>query len=79
MPFANICISRGLKIIHRWYIYFIPSEMMIRDFFVKLTTGEISSECNSDIIRSETIDHIKISNTQATGATQISLDCNIIE
>ncbi|CAG8695800.1 33349_t:CDS:2, partial [Racocetra persica] len=79
MPFANIRISKGLQNIHGWYIHNIFSEMMIKDFFVKLTTGEISPECNIDRISPEAIDHIEISNAPTTGATQISLDCNIID
>ncbi|CAG8820012.1 3846_t:CDS:1, partial [Gigaspora rosea] len=79
MPFANICISKRTKNIHRWYIYPIPYEMTIKDFFVKLTTGELSSECNIGTISSEAIEHIELSNKPITGATQVNLNCNIME
>ncbi|CAG8801682.1 33321_t:CDS:2, partial [Racocetra persica] len=74
-----IRISKGSNIIHRWYIHLIPHEMTIKDFFIKLTTGKLSSECNIDIIDPETIKRIDISKTQNTAAIQVSPNCNIIE
>ncbi|RIB00040.1 hypothetical protein C2G38_2235896, partial [Gigaspora rosea] len=53
--------------------------MTIKDFFVKLTTGKVSPECNIDFISPEAIDHVELSNAPTTGATRVSLDCNIIE
>ncbi|CAG8633361.1 11116_t:CDS:2 [Ambispora leptoticha] len=79
MPIASIRISKGSKIIHGWYIHPIPYEMTIQDFFIKLTTGELSSERNLDIIDPETIERIEISKTQDATATQVSPNCNIIE
>ncbi|CAG8630036.1 11166_t:CDS:2, partial [Scutellospora calospora] len=60
MPIASIRISKGSKVIHRWYIHLIPYEMSIRDLFVKLTTRELSQECNIDTIDPETIERIEI-------------------
>ncbi|CAG8509016.1 40401_t:CDS:2 [Gigaspora margarita] len=53
--------------------------MKIKDFFVKLTTRELSPECNIDIIDPETIDSAEISKIQDTTTTQVSPNCNIIE
>ncbi|RIB04962.1 hypothetical protein C2G38_2045458 [Gigaspora rosea] len=44
--------------------------MTIKDFFVKLMTGELSPECNIDIIDPETIDSGEISKTQDATTTQ---------
>ncbi|CAG8812894.1 39069_t:CDS:1, partial [Gigaspora margarita] len=61
------------------YIHPIPYEMTIKDFFVKLTTGKLSSECNIGTISPEAIERVELSNTPTTGATQVSLNCNIME
>ncbi|CAG8759803.1 13805_t:CDS:1 [Racocetra persica] len=53
--------------------------MTIKEFFVKLTTGELSSDCNIDIINPETIERVEISKVQDVTATQVSINCNIIE
>ncbi|CAG8476935.1 14975_t:CDS:2 [Gigaspora rosea] len=79
MPIASIRISKESKVIHGWYIHPIPYEMTIKDFFVKLTTGELSPEYNIDIIDPETIDSAEISKTQDATTTQVSPNCNIIE
>ncbi|RIB15958.1 hypothetical protein C2G38_2038956 [Gigaspora rosea] len=70
MPIASIRISKESKVIHGWYIHPIPYEMTIKDFFVKLTTGELSPEYNIDIIDPETIDSAEISKTQDATTTQ---------
>ncbi|CAG8841652.1 8113_t:CDS:1, partial [Gigaspora margarita] len=70
MPIANIYISKGSKIIHRWYIYSIPYKITIRDFFVKLTTREISLKCNINILDSEIIKRIEISQIQKVTTIQ---------
>ena len=42
MPFANVRILKGKKILHRWYVHPIPYEMTIKEFFYKLINDEIS-------------------------------------
>ncbi len=79
MPFANICISKESKILHGWYIYPILYEMMIEDFFIKLITKELSSECNIIVISSKVIKRVEISETPVAIATQINLICNIMK
>ena len=62
MPFANIRISKGQKVLHRWYIHFIPYEMTVKDFFVKLVlTKEISYECGINIVVFEILERVKLS------------------
>ncbi|CAG8775059.1 24561_t:CDS:1, partial [Racocetra persica] len=61
------------------YIYPIPHEMTIKEFFVKLTTEELSLDCNIDIINPEAIERVEISKAQDTTATQVSINYNIIE
>ena len=56
MPFANIRISKGTRILHGWYIHPIPYEMTIRDFFVKLVNKELSPECSIAVTVSEIIE-----------------------
>src|SRR5581483_4975773 len=79
MPLANIRISKGLRTLHGWYIHPIPYEMSIKDYFTKLVTKEISSECNIDVLSSEEIEHVEIGETPATVATQVSPNCGILE
>ncbi|CAG8632594.1 896_t:CDS:2, partial [Scutellospora calospora] len=61
------------------YIYSIPHKMTIKEFFVKLTTRELSPDCNIDIINPEAIECIEISKVQDATATQVSINCNIIK
>ena len=79
MPFANIRISKGSRILHGWYIHPIPYEMTIRDFFVKLITKELSPECSIAITISEIIERVELSETSLSIATQVSPECSIIE
>ena len=80
MPFANIRISKGTRILHGWYIHPIPYEMTIRDFFVKLVNKELSPECSTIAVTiSEIIERVELSETQISIATQVSINCNIIE
>src|SRR3954462_13138430 len=80
MPFANIHISKESRVLHGWYIYPIPYEMTIKDFFVKLVlTKELSPECGINIAASEVIERVELSETPASAATQVSPDCIIIE
>ena len=79
MPFANIRISKGSKILHGWYIHPIPYEMTIEDFFVKLITKELSPECNIVVTSSEVIERVEISETPVAVATQVSPICSIME
>ena len=54
--------------------------MSIKDYFTKLVTKEISSECNIAVSSSEEIERVEISETPAaTVATQVSPNCGIIE
>src|SRR4051794_5577840 len=55
--------------------------MTIKDFFVKLVlTKELFPECDIiNIAASEVIEHVKLSETPASAATQVSSDCGIIE
>jgi hypothetical protein len=79
MPFANIQISKGSQILHGWYIHPIPYEMSVKDIFIKLITKEISSECNVAVTSSDKIERVEISEMPATVATQVNLNCGIIE
>jgi len=79
MPFANIRISKGPKILHGWYIHPIPYEMTIEDFFVKLITKELSPECNIVVTSSEVIERVEISETPVAVATQVSPICSIMK
>jgi len=79
MPFANIRITKGSKILHGWYIHPIPYEMTIKDFFEKLITRELTPESNIVIANSEIIDHVEISETPTAITTQVSLNCSIME
>jgi len=79
MPFANIRISKGSKILHSWYIHPIPYEMTIKDFFTKLVNKEISPECNISVTNSEEIEYVELSETPVSVTIRVSLDCNIIE
>jgi hypothetical protein len=79
MPFANIRISKGSRILHGWYIHPIPYEMTIRDFFVKLVTKELSPECSIAVTISEVIERVELSETPVSITTQVSLNCGIIE
>ena len=79
MPFANIRISKGLQVLHGWYIHPIPYEMTIKDFFVKLVTRELSPECGIAIEVSEVIERVELSEIPMSAATQVSPDCGIIE
>jgi hypothetical protein len=79
MPFANIRISKGSRVLHGWYIHPIPYEMTIKEFFVKLVlTKELSPECGIDIAASEVIERVELSETPVLTATQVSPDCGII-
>ena len=53
--------------------------MTVKDFFIKLVTKEISSECNVAMTSSDEIERVEISETPATVATQVNLNCGIIE
>jgi hypothetical protein len=79
MPLANIRISKGSQILHGWYIHPIPYEMTIKDFFVKLVTKELSPECNIAVTSSEVVERVELSETPVSVATQVSLNCDIIE
>jgi hypothetical protein len=79
MPFANIYISKGSQILHDWYIHPLPYKISLKDFFMKLVNNKISPECNITVTSSEEIEHIELSKTPATPATQVSLNCNIIK
>ncbi|EXX63104.1 uncharacterized protein OCT59_018871 [Rhizophagus irregularis] len=80
MPFANICISKGLRVLHGWYIHPIPYEMTIKEFFVKFVlTKELSPECGINIAASEVIERVELSETPVSTATRVSPDCGIIE
>jgi len=79
MLFVNICISKGSKILHRWYIHPISYEMTIEDFFIKLITKELSPECNIIISSSKVIERIKISETPTAIIIQVSPICNIMK
>ncbi len=80
MPFANIRISKGSRVLHGWYIHPIPYEMTIKEFFVKLVlTKELSPECGINIAASEVIERVELSETPVSTATQVSPDCGIIE
>ncbi|GBC32615.2 hypothetical protein GLOIN_2v1880501 [Rhizophagus irregularis DAOM 181602=DAOM 197198] len=79
MPFANIRISKGSRVLHGWYIHPLPYEMSLKDFFMKLVNKEISPECNIAVTSSEEIERIELSEALAASATQASLNCNIIE
>src|SRR2546423_7399459 len=79
MPFANIRISKGSRILHGWYIHPIPYEMTIKDFFVKLITGELSPECSIAVTSSEIIERVELSETPVSVVTQVSINCGIIE
>jgi hypothetical protein len=74
-----VSISKGSRIIHRWYIHPIPYEMSIKDFFIKLVNKELSSECNIAMTSFEEIERVKLSKTPTAIVTQVSLNCNIIE
>ncbi|CAG8856507.1 8279_t:CDS:1, partial [Gigaspora margarita] len=75
MPFANIRISRGSKILYGWFIHPIPYEMSVKEFFQKLT--EEISVPNLDFEQVKSIEISKSANS--TEATPTSSDCNIIE
>ena len=79
MPVANIRISKGLKVLHGCYIHPIPYEMIVKDFFLKLITKEISSESGIAIKVSEVIEHVELSEALMLIATQVSSDCAIIK
>ncbi|PKB93258.1 hypothetical protein RhiirA5_441859 [Rhizophagus irregularis] len=79
MPFANIRISKGSRVLHGWYIHPLPYEMSLKDFFMKLVNKEISPECNIAVTSSKEIERIELSEALAASATQASLNCNIIE
>src|SRR2546423_15647517 len=79
MPFANIRISKGSRILYGWYIHPIPYEMIIKDFFIKLITKELSPECGITMEISEVIERVELSKTLTSTATQVSPDCSIIE
>lgn len=79
MPFANVRISKESRVLHGWYIHPIPYEMTIKDFFVKLTTGELSPECNIAVTNSEEIERVELGKTPAAVATKVSPNCNIVE
>jgi len=53
--------------------------MIIKDFFIKLITKELSLKCNIIISSSKVIEHIEISKTLSAVITQVSLICNIIK
>ncbi|RHZ79317.1 hypothetical protein Glove_149g97 [Diversispora epigaea] len=70
MPFANIRISKGSKVLHGWYIHPIPFEMTIVDFFIKLINNELSSENNISVSSSEIIEYVEISETPVAATIQ---------
>jgi len=54
--------------------------MTIKDFFLKLVTKELSPECNIyNVTVSEVIERVELSETPVSVATQVSLNCGIIE
>jgi hypothetical protein len=53
--------------------------MSLKDFFMKLVNKKISLECNIAITSSEKIERIELRETPTAPATQVSLNCNIIE
>ena len=61
MPFANIRISKGSRILHGWYIHPIPYEMSLKNFFIKLVTKELSPECKIAVTSFEVIESIDTS------------------
>ena len=79
MSFANIRISKGSRILYGWYIHPIPYVMIIKDFFIKLITKELSPECGITMEISEVIERVELSETPTSTTTQISPDCTIIE
>ena len=79
MPLANIRISKGLQVLHGWYIHPIPYEMTIEEFFFKLVNKELSPECGIAVTCSEVIERVEISKTPTAVANQVSTNCNIIE
>ncbi|CAG8733635.1 uncharacterized protein OCT59_007701 [Rhizophagus irregularis] len=79
MPFASIRISKGSRTLHGWYIHPIPYDMMLKEFFEKLVTKELSPECNIPVTTSEVAEHAELSETPVSVATQVSLNCSIME
>ena len=79
MPFANIRISKGSQTLHGWYIHPIPYDMTLNDFFVKLITKELSPECNIAVTTSEVVERAELSETPVSVATQVNLNCSIME
>jgi hypothetical protein len=79
MPFAIIRISKGSRTLHGWYIHPIPYDMTLKDFFVKLVAKELSPDCNIAVTTSEVIERAELSETPVSVATQVSLDCSIME
>src|SRR6185437_14925561 len=70
MPFANIRISQGSKVLYGWYICPIPSEMMVK---------EISVPNIQTSLDFEKINYIEISQSINSEAIRVSPDCKIIE
>ncbi|CAG8559972.1 3797_t:CDS:2 [Gigaspora margarita] len=77
MPFANVHISKGSKTLYRWYIYPIPYEMTLREFFYKII-DKIPYNALIDVEQIKKIELSKLINS-STNTLQASPDCNIIE
>ncbi|CAB4395231.1 unnamed protein product [Rhizophagus irregularis] len=74
MPFANIRISKGSRVLYGWYIHPLPYEMSLKDFFMKFVNKKISPECNIAVTSSEEIERIELSEALAASAIQVSLN-----
>jgi len=53
--------------------------MTIKDFFIKLVIKELLPECNIAVTSSEVVERVELSKTPVSVATQVSLNCDIIE
>ncbi|CAG8796028.1 16840_t:CDS:1, partial [Racocetra persica] len=67
------------KILHDWYIYSVPYEISIKEFFDKLIIEKILPECNINIDFFETIESIELSQSIDATTIQASFDCEIIK
>ncbi|CAG8815193.1 17599_t:CDS:2, partial [Racocetra persica] len=67
------------KTFHGWYIYPLPYEMSIKEFFDKLIIEEISPEYNINIDPFEIIESIELSQSVNTTTIQAGFDCEIIK
>ncbi|CAG8518130.1 1245_t:CDS:1, partial [Scutellospora calospora] len=81
MLYANVCISKGSKTLHGWYIHSILYEIMFKEFFYKLINYEILSDTLVDMNDFEQIKCIDLSKSTnlSIETTQTSSDYKIIE